>query len=398
MDAPVPPYRPAVRAGLVTAHLTRTGGGVYLSVRQFAVALEEQKGIEVDVYGPGSAERDYSQWSPIIPRVANMVGPASFSYAPSLCRKLASTDLDLVHLHGLWMHTSVATLGFTRKTGKPRMVSPHGMLDRWALGNSGWKKRLAATMYENANLHGAACLHALNVAEAKSIRDYGLTAPICVIPNGIHVPEEEEQTEDPWWTKGNPDTKTVLYLGRLHPKKGLPKALAAWSRIDPGLRKQWRFLIAGWDENGHQTRLRRVAAELRIEESVTFAGPLFGADKKAAFQHCDGFILPSVSEGLPMAVLEAWAAGKAVLMTQECNLPEGFEAGAAIRIEADEESMARELTNFMLLEPGEREAMGTKGRELVREKYSWPVIAAEMGAVYRWVAGSGPKPPCVVET
>ena len=398
MDGPVPARWQSVRAGLLTAHLSRSGGGVFTSVRQFAKMLEAEPGLEVDVFGPSRPGRDFSSWSPLAPRTNTPIGPGSFSYAPGLLRHLSASDLDLVHLHGLWMHTSVASLGFTRRTGKPHLISPHGMLDPWALHNSGWKKRLAASAFENENIRTAACLHALNGAEEEAIRDYGFTGPVCVIPNGIDLaPADQPNLPTPWWTKNDPEARTLLYLGRLHPKKGLPNLLAAWSRLDLDARKRWRLVIAGWDERGHQSALHRIAKARRIEASVTFPGPLFGEDKKAAFQHCQGFILPSLSEGLPMVLLEAWACGKPVLMTPQCNLPEGFEAEAALRIEPEEESVFQGLTNLLAMEDAERERMGANGRALVRERFAWPVIAAEMAAVYRWLAGRGPKPASIGE-
>ena len=123
--------------------------------------------------------------------------------------------------------------------------------------------------------------------------------------------------------------------------------------------------------------------------TVTFPGPVFGEDKRAAFQYCDGFILPSLSEGLPMVLLEAWAYGKPVVMTPQCNLPEGYEAGAAVRIEPEEESIREGLTRFLGMDDGEREQMGAKGRELAARRFSWKVVAREMAEVYRWVAGQG---------
>jgi len=399
METTIPPRWQTVRAGLLTAHLTRSGGGVYSSVRQLARMLDAAPGIEVDVFGPGRlGDKDVAEWSPLPLRTAPTLGPNFFSFAPGLLRRVLEADLNLVHLHGLWMHPSAVSLAFTRRTGKPHLVSPHGMLDPWALGNSSWKKRLAAAVFEKENLKRAACLHALNAAEAGSIRDYGFAGPVCVIPNGVEVPPADQpRPAAPWWTKAAPEVKTLLYLGRLHPKKGLPALLEAWRRLDPGLRKEWRLLIAGWDERGHQVALRRMASMLRIEATVTFPGPLFGADKKAAYHHCHGFILPSLSEGLPMAVLEAWACGKPVLMTPQCNLPEGFETGAAQRIEPEEKSIAGALTDFLSTGDAQRECMGAKGRALVLERFSWPVIAADMAAVYRWLAGHGAKPASVTE-
>jgi poly(glycerol-phosphate) alpha-glucosyltransferase len=173
--------------------------------------------------------------------------------------------------------------------------------------------------------------------------------------------------------------------------------MIAWSHLDPEVRKRWRLVIAGWDEIGHQGALRRMAAALRIEASVTFPGPLFGEDKKAAFQHCHGFILPSLSEGLPMVLLEAWACGKPVLMTPQCNLPEGLEAGAALSIEPQEDSILAGLTELLTMDDASRERMGVKGRALVERRFAWPVISAEMASVYRWLAGREAKPACVSE-
>jgi glycosyltransferase involved in cell wall biosynthesis len=388
---------PLVRAGLVTAHLTRAGGGVFTSVRQLTKALGAQPDLEVEVLGPAPSGDGLPGWGPIKPRTATRMGPAFFAYAPGLVRQMMGADLDLVHLHGLWMHTSAATLAFTRKTRKPHLISPHGMLDPWALENSGWKKRLAATFFEDANLESAACLHALNPAEEKAMRDYGFAGPICVIPNGIDVPAvaDDVPRSMPWWTKTAPEIKTLLYLGRIHPKKGLPNLLKAWSRLDGDIRKGWRMVIAGWDENRHQILLRRLAQALHIESTVIFPGPMFGDEKRAAFHYSEGFILPSISEGLPMVLLEAWAYGKPVLMTPQCNLPEGYEANASIRIEPAAESIGEGLRSFLAMSDAERNRIGANGRELVARRFAWPVIAGEMAGVYRWMAGEMARPAVV---
>src|SRR5262249_28975415 len=125
--------------------------------------------------------------------------------------------------------------------------------------------------------------------------------------------------------------KTLLYLGRLHPKKNVANLIRAWNEISNCQRCSsdcWVLAIAGWDQGGYESELKRLAAGT----SVGFLGPRFGAEKSECYRTCDAFILPSLSEGLPMTVLEAWAYAKPVLMTAECNLPEGFSAEAALRI------------------------------------------------------------------
>jgi poly(glycerol-phosphate) alpha-glucosyltransferase len=93
--------------------------------------------------------------------------------------------------------------------------------------------------------------------------------------------------------------------------------------------------------------------------------------------------------------MEAWAYGKPVIMTPQCNAQEGFEAQAAVRVEAEKESIARGLTHFMSMDDEERQCMGANGRTLAERRFAFPIIMAQMGGVYRWVAGRGPKPDCV---
>jgi glycosyltransferase involved in cell wall biosynthesis len=135
------------------------------------------------------------------------------------------------------------------------------------------------------------------------------------------------------WRSNLPEeAKVLLYLGRLHLKKGLANLLQAWSEVRRAggeAAQNWYLVIAGWDQDGHQASLEAITLQRNIGDTVHFIGPQFGLDKDAAFRSSDAFVLPSLSEGMPLAVLEAWAHGLPVLMTPHCNLPEGFARGAA---------------------------------------------------------------------
>ena len=138
----------------------------------------------------------------------------------------------------------------------------------------------------------------------------------------------------------------MLFLGRIHPKKGVAELIRAWAllrRSDPSLALGWRLIVAGWDDGGHLPGLRTLVAELGLVDHVLFIGSVFGADKEAWFRSAKAFILPSYSEGLPMAVLEAWSYELPVFMTGACNLPEGFEEGAAIEVSTDPNQLANAL-------------------------------------------------------
>ena len=128
-----------------------------------------------------------------------------------------------------------------------------------------------------------------------------------------------------------------------------------------------------------------------------FLGPQFNEAKTNCYQTCDAFILPSFSEGVPMVVLEAWAYGKPVLMTPECNLPAGFGRNAAIRIETGAGSIAQGLEQLVQARSSDLLTLGANGRRLAAEQFAWPVLGREMNQLYHWILGGGDKPACLVD-
>jgi glycosyltransferase involved in cell wall biosynthesis len=295
------------------------------------------------------------------------------------------------------MYTSVATHRWARRRGKPYIVTPNGMLEPWALQNSKWKKCFARLFYEDRMLRGAACLHANTMKELGDIRTYGLRNPVAVISNGINLPVDEEDREKvERCTSGvRPSSKVLLFLAPGSSEKGLMELIEGW-RISPARRNGWMLEIASWGCGKHEAQLRAHCERLGLRSSVSWVGPQYGMDLAAAYKRASAFILPSFSEGLPMAVLAAWAYGKPVLMTPHCNLPEGFAAQAALEIDSDPDSIAEGITRIVEMPGEELAAMGHRGRRLAEEKFTWPKVAADMKAVYDWVLGNRPKPECVV--
>jgi poly(glycerol-phosphate) alpha-glucosyltransferase len=135
--------------------------------------------------------------------------------------------------------------------------------------------------------------------------------------------------------------------------------------------------------------------ELGVEKSVLLAGPLFDEKKVRALNRADAFVLPSLSEGLPVAVLEAWAWRLPVLMTPQCNLPEGFAEAAAIRVEPNVESLTHGLRTLFRMSESERDEMGRRGQRLVEGRFSWRRAAEQTVSVYQWGCAAGPRPDCL---
>jgi poly(glycerol-phosphate) alpha-glucosyltransferase len=375
--------------------MSKNGGGVFEAVFRMAQSLHAMPELELSVLGlkDKGLSPQAGDWKGALTAALPTFGPSSWGYSPKLVDRLTRAKPDLLHVHGLWMYPSVASRHWSRAARRPYMVTPHGMLDPWAIRNSGWKKSAALWAYERQHLEGAACLHALCDAEAEAIRDFGLRNPICIVPNSVDVPDMAASPS----ASDRVPSHTLLFLGRLHPKKGLVSLLNAWYqfRCRRDLGGTWELVIAGWDQGGHEGDLRRLVDELGIRDSVRFPGPLFGSDKASAFRRASAFVLPSISEGLPMAVLEAWSYGLPVLMTPQCNFPERLAAGAALYIGADREGVLQGLQRLAEMSDVDRHKMGAQGLHLCRGNFSPASNAAKMTEIYRWLTGGGPKPSVV---
>jgi hypothetical protein len=180
-----------VKVATLVASTSRNAGGLYASVRGLSqsVALG---GAIVDVFSVEDAltREDLPAWFPLRPRIFRRVGPARFGYAPGLGSELRAGGYDVLLSHGLWMYTSYLSGQWAGRSGRPSIVNPHGMLDPWAVRQSSWKKRMALLLYEGNNLNRASCVRALCDAEADAIRQFGITNPVCVIPNGVELPDD----------------------------------------------------------------------------------------------------------------------------------------------------------------------------------------------------------------
>ena len=388
-----------MKIGFVVDSVSREAGGLFQSVRGLAKAVTCAS-TSARAFGITDKQSavDLQDWQPLPVRTFRPQLRA-WGYSNQLLPAMLDADLDILSTHGLWKYCSVASLRWQRRMARPYIIHPHGMLESWALQNAKWKKRIAAVLYENQHLRGAACLRALCEAEAHSIRAYGMRNPICVIPNGVDLPDLKDMPalQAQAFAEGR---KILLYLGRLHPKKNLANLIRAWKQIlnsHPSARASWVLTIAGWSQGEYEAQLRQLTTDLGLLTSVIFLGPRFGTEKNECYRACAAFIMPSLSEGLPMTVLEAWAYAKPVLMTPECNLPEGFGAGAALQIGPGPEEITTGLKQVIEMSDDDRRAMGNRGRNLVATTFSWPRIGKQMRSVYEWALGAGPPPEVVVK-
>jgi len=380
-----------------TTYTSRLNGGVFFVLTALLPRLQALGTVQPSVLGyrDPKTEADGALWQDVPVQALTPWPPRYFGYSPRFRPALERVEPQVIHSHGLWTYLSLAALQVHKRRQVPMVISPHGMLDSWALALSSRKKRMVGRLFQDEQLRRAAVVHALNAAEARAIRAYGVRGPVVVIPNGVAIDPPRSTAPAPW--ADHPVVRrprVLLFMARLHPKKGLKELCAAWRIVQsqPGPGRDWGLAIAGWDEAGIQTELTDYAVREGLADSICFCGPLLGERKAAAFSQAHACVLPSFSEGLPMTVLEAWAHGLPVVMTPACNLPEGFERGAALSCDPRPASIATAIGELARLDETQRQRMGEAARALVRERFDWNSVAGSYVRVYQ-VVSSGALPP-----
>ncbi len=383
----------------VSTEISASRGGIVAALAGMLPALERQ-GVHSELIALAPrAERpeDSPLWGPNL-HLARPLDPffgLSLDARP-LMERLARQS-SVIHSHGLWMFLHYLSYRVAREHELPHIISVHGMAQPYIQARSRWKKAPIDWWFQDRALARARVLHALVPTEVEDIRRLGLHSPIALIPNGTGLddapapPREELNAAFPALR----DKRVLLFMARLHPKKGLIHFLPAWHRAGRA-RADWHLLLAGPDEGGHRAELEAQVAALGLQDSVSFAGLLTGHAKRTALGNASAFVLPSHSEGFSMSLLEALGARVPVLLTPGCNFPEAVAAGGALEMSATEAGSLDGLTRLFALSDTERAAMGARGRALVERDYSWDTVAAKWQAVYAWCAGKGEKPECVV--
>jgi len=310
--------------------------------------------------------------------LVRMTAPRRAYYSPELpavARRLVQPGA-CVHGHGLYVYPNLVFGSLARKRHVPLVYHPHGILEPWVRSRSRLQKSLAMFLFERANFEKVALWRALTAKEADQIRNCGIKAPITVIPNGISMEPFEAISSD---AKKIGNRKKLLFLGRVHEKKGLDLLLHAWAAIG-NMRADWELVIVGPDEGGCVARLNTIIEKEGLSDSVRFCAPVVGDAKIQVLQNASLFILPSRSEGFSMAILEAMAARLPVLATHACNFPEIATEGFGWLSDSTAEGVGAMLKQALSCTEDTLRQMGERGREIVAARYSCAAIGHQMAA------------------
>lgn len=344
-------------------------GGPARSVSRLGAELASC-GLSVTLWAPdGSAET-----SPVVAE-ARAAAAGAILHTASLdpARLLDDIRPDILHDNGIWQLHHHKLAKACAGTNTPRVVSPRGMLEPWALSHKRVRKQFALWAYQKHDLQRAAMLHATSEPERQQLMHLGLTAPIVVAPNGIDMPDHEDRQF------AAPQERTVLFLSRIHPKKGLPMLIRAFAAV---AREGARLRIAGMDENGHEAEMRALAASTGAGDRIEFLGPLFSAEKEHAYRKADIFVLPTHSENFGIVVAEALSFGLPVITTTGAPWREIAKSGCGWWVDPKPQAIESALSEALAAPSARLAAMGAKGRLLAEQRFGWRQIALRFVDAY----------------
>jgi glycosyltransferase involved in cell wall biosynthesis len=330
----------------------------------------------------GARVRFFPSWSPPVRPLRE------FAYSASLSRWLRQhvREFDLVHVHALFSYASSIGMRIARQAGVPYIVRPSGLLCRWSLQQSRLRKRLFLALLDRANLNGSAAIEFTSEQEQHEAADLKLTAPGFVMPYGLNLPVIIPGARDKLRERLHlpPDEPILLFLSRLHPKKGVQHLIPAAAALAG---RRFTLVIAGSGDPAFEGELRHLASSAPPGR-IRFVGFAAGEFKQELLQGADVFVLPSYSESFAIAVMEALAVGVPVVTTPGVplsQLVQKFDLGWVCPPESA--SLAKVL--FTALDAvGDAAAMqerAGRSRSLVAQNLTWPIIAGRMTSVYQAV-------------
>lgn len=374
----------------IVAGLSRFHGGPSYSVPRLCRSLQELS-VNVQIFTleePHTVEAEY------INAFSRDFKSLPFLRDLSLSSNLATAaykhaiEADVIHVHGMWLMPNIYAGRAAAKNNKPLIVSPRGMLTSPALSYAPNKKKLFWKFLQEPAYRRAACWHATSSEEARDLRNFGIRAPIAIIPNGIDVPSNIQKID---FLKSQ---KTILFLGRLHPKKGVDVLLDAWSEIAFEL-PEWRVRIIGPNESGYRQEMEARLLQLGAPR-VTFEDAIFNTEKQAAFDDADVFVLPTRTENFGISVAEALASGTPAIVSKSAPWSGLNSEHCGWWINEGVRPLVEALRAATNLSDAERQKMGERGRAFVKREFDWQCVAQKTIEVYRWISGRDERPSFVI--
>lgn len=301
----------------------------------------------------------------------------------------AAKTADIMHTHSLWKMPNIYPEAARRGTNCKLLVSPRGTLSDWARNRSKLRKWIIWNIGQKRLLMNVDCVHATCMEELHEVRRVRPSGPVAVVPNGVHCPDASSLTKSQ-----NRDRRVVLFLARIHPKKGIDILLEAWKNLGPAT-NDWDLQIAGPKDHAFANEMMALRDALGLE-NVVFIGEVLGAAKSRTFVNADLYVLPTHSENFGISVAEALAHSVPAIVFEGAPWSGLNEKDAGWWLPHSVEGLTETLRTALSASDERRAEMGRNGRRWVEQEFDWNVVGRRMAAVYRWLVHGGPRPVDVV--
>jgi glycosyltransferase involved in cell wall biosynthesis len=312
------------------------------------------------------------------------IGPRRLGRSPLMYRWLSeqckADRVDVLHTHGMWQMNAVYP-AWAAKGGEAQLVySPRGAFSQWAMRDGSIAKRIFWPTLQYPALRRATCFHATAETEYHDIRRLGFHQPVAIIPNGIDLPTLADRLPG--------EQRSLLFLGRIHPKKGLDILLPAWRAVQDSF-PNWRLVIAGSDDgyygtSGYLDQIKARAHQLGLKR-LEFPGPLSGERKRQAYRNADLFVLPTHSENFGMTVAESLSLGTPAVVSKGAPWSGLDQENAGWWIDMGLDPLVACLSDAMSRSGAELAVMGERGRAWMQREFCWQDLGARMLTTYRWL-------------
>lgn len=344
--------------------IDKSTGGPSRSVPQTCIELSKL-GVDIEIVTQESADMVAIKENLYL-KVKYMTFWELYRYGSGL----SINDIDLIHLQHIWNPYIQVMAYWAYKKKIPYIITPRGMLEPWILAQNPWKKKLGLFLYQKKAIQRAKCIHATAQMEADNIRALGFNNPIYIIPNGIdliNVKESEKKY----------GTKKIVFLSRIHPKKGIEILLEAWRNCNT---EGWTLEIAG---NGDENYIEKLIQRAQDIKNVNFVGAKYGVDKWFFLLSADAMVLPTYSENFGIVVAEALAVGVPVITTTGTPWKDLETYKCGWWIDLSVANLENTLEKVFSTPVEILEVMGNQGRKLVAEKYDLKAVAKKIVDLYQ---------------
>jgi glycosyltransferase involved in cell wall biosynthesis len=297
---------------------------------------------------------------------------------------------DIVHINCCWIPLCAYTQKWAQQLNYKTILTPHGMLEPWIMQRHHWTRKVPALcLYQKKAVQTADYIHTTVESEKMNLLKLGYNNKIAVIPYIIEMNIVLKSS----WKK----TKIILYLSRIHPKKGIELLIDAVVEIKDAI-DGYKIIIAGEGDDSYIQSLKNRIQKQNVEIFFDFIGGVYNDEKWILFQQSDFFILPTYSENFGIVIAEALASGTPVITTKGAPWQELNTHHCGWWIDNDVDTIAKTLKEAIALSEEEYRQMGIRGRELMENNYSIEIVTAKMKQLYQWlIMKQGERPEFVSE-